>query len=132
MSDTPDEEDDGRRVWRQRPNPHWDNLSERRLDDLGVQLREARRDVGQLWSEFRADVRAGEAQTWAIQRLDERLSEMIRRIDALDASFSAAQKKNEERFVTHDEFDPVRKAVFTVIGAVCLAVLAAVGRLVMK
>ncbi len=123
---------DGMQSFPSQGSRHWDNLSERRLDDMNAQLRDARQDVANLWGELRKEIRAGDNREGLLRRLDERLTDMSRRVEEWRSDAKAADDAMRKAFVTKEEFDPVKKAVFTMIGALCLAVLAAVARLVMK
>lgn len=118
--------------WGPRGNAHWDNLAERRLDDLLTQLRDMRQDIGRVWEELRKEVRAGDNREALIKRLDERLVEVVRRVEEMRDEGTERHEAVRKGFVSKEEFEPVKKAVFTMIGAICLAVLAAVARMVMK
>ena len=50
----------------------------------------------------------------------------------IDARVASIEHENNSPFVRKLEFDPVKRAVFTLVGAICLAVLGAVAKLVMK
>lgn len=118
--------------WPPRGSGHWDNLSERRLDDMNAQLRDARGDVSRLWDELRKEIRAGDNREGLLRRLDDRLTDMVRRLEEWKSETKATDETMRKAFVTKEEFEPVKKAVFTMIGTICLGVLGAVARLIMK
>jgi hypothetical protein len=105
---------------------------DRRLDDIAQQLTEARRDVGKLWEEMRREGRSGDLRDARISRLDEKMVDATRRLEEVNAEIDRLRTTSREDFVNRVEFDPVRKAVFAVIATICMAALAAVGRLILK
>lgn len=127
---------------------YWDNLSERRLDYLNTRLSEAINGLGEVSKELRSQTRSGDQQASTLIRFDERLrgvereiTEMPKRLERaasaewllrLENRVDNLENEAKSPFVRKIEFEPVKKVVFGLVTSLCLAVLAAVARLVMK
>lgn len=76
-------------------------------------------------------------------RLDERLksiqaqfdtfgAKVFIEIDRMKTELKDDRTNVEDKYVTREEFDPVKKAVFSAIGVILAGVLAAIGSLVIR
>lgn len=130
------------------PNPFWDNLAEQRLNYITSRLQELAAQLADTAKEIRAQIRISDQQGGALTRYEERLRDLERELQELPkrleklAPFDWAQRmdtrlnniEDEGRspFVRKGEFDPVKKVVFGLVSTICLGVLAAVAKLIMK
>lgn len=130
------------------PTAWWDQLAERRLDEVTRRLTEVANNLSEVSKEMRSQNSVTDKQGWALLRLEERLKEAeteirelpkklerlvtVEWMQRLDTRLTSVEDESKSPFVRKLEFEPVRKAVFTLIGAICLAVLGAVAKLVMK
>lgn len=126
--------------------PVWE--TQQRLDLVANRLGELAKQLGDVSQELVRAVRATDANSFNIRRLDERLSEttaeindVLRRLERLapidwcqriDAKLGTITDDATSPFVRKSEFTPVKTAVFSLIGALCLAVLGAVINLVVR
>lgn len=129
-------------------NPWWDNLAERRLDYITTRLTEVANSLSEVAKELRAQTRASDQQAGSLSRLEERLREAERELNdfpkrlervasaewmqRLETRVGVIEDEGRSPFVRRIEFDPVKKVVFGLVTSLCLAVLAAVAKLVMK
>lgn len=139
--------DDGR-VRGQQPNAWWDQMAERRLDVFAQRLTDVATNLSEVTRELRATIRSTDQQGSMLSRLEERLriaerelDEMPKRLDRLasaewmqrlETRVGNIEDEGRSPFVRKGEFEPVKKVVFGVVTSICLAVLAAVARLIMK
>lgn len=130
------------------PNAWWDHSAEQRLNFVTSRLAEVTASLSEVAKELRAQTRTSDIQAGALERVNERLRDCEKALDTLptrlerlasvdwmqrlDTRLGAIEDENKSPFVRKTEHEPVRKAVFTLIGAICLAVLGAVAKLIMK
>lgn len=132
----------------QSPSPHWDNLAERRLDYINTRLSEVVLQLSEVAKELRLQVRQGDQQGGTLTRLEERIRDAERELHEIPKRFekvasvewhqrletrvSNIEDEGKSPFVRKSEFEPVKKSVYGVISALCLLVLGAIAKLVMK
>lgn len=130
------------------PTSYWDNAPERRLDYITTRLNEIVLALADASKNIRAQERIGDQQASSLARQEERLRDMQRELDdfpkkverlasaewamRLETRVSNIEEESKSPFVRKSEFEPVKRAVFTMIGAICLAVLGAVAKMIMK
>jgi DNA repair ATPase RecN len=130
------------------PNQHWDNLAERRLDYINSRLSEVVTQLSEVAKELRLQVRQSDQQGGTLTRLEERLRDAERELHEIPKRFDKVaslewlqrvelrlnniEEEGKSPFVRKTEFDPVKKVVFGLVSTLCLFVLGAVAKLIVK
>jgi hypothetical protein len=130
------------------PTGWWDQVAEQRLNFVVQRVGEVTTSLSEVAKELRAQTRISDKQDNDIRRLEERirdaqasLEEVRKGHDKLASSewllrlekrIEMVEDEQKSPFVRKSEFDPVKKVVFGLISTLCLFVLGAVAKLIIK